>query len=173
MATLLPFLASPLLASIPRPSELAFACTLGAEKPLFRGCPSGDETQPQEKSGVDCEIASCDFVSSYDYNYDRNGNRAQQIELNGATPETTTYDYDDADRLTQVAYPDKTVDYTLDGVGNRTNEVTTDTATSTVTSSKLFVYNDRDWLTSIADSANAANDATYAYDLNGNQVART
>jgi YD repeat-containing protein len=36
-----------------------------------------------------------------------------------------------------------------------------------------FGYNERDWLTSIADSANPANDATYAYDVNGNQIAKT
>ena len=111
--------------------------------------------------------------SSYEYNYDENGNRTQQTEQNGGAPEITSYEYDDADRLTHVNYPDQAVEYTLDGVGNRTNEVTNDTATSTVISSKLFTYNERDWLTSIADSANSANDANYSYDLAGNQIART
>ena len=55
------------------------------------------------------------LVSSFEYTYDRNGNRVEQIETHsGQAPETTTYDYDAADRLTEVAYPDKTTTYTYD-----------------------------------------------------------
>ncbi|GMU66697.1 MAG: hypothetical protein AMXMBFR36_29710 [Acidobacteriota bacterium] len=113
------------------------------------------------------------LVSSYVYAYDRNGNRTSQEETNGGAPETTTYVYDDADRLTEVHYPDETVVYTLDGVGNRQTEVTTDTGTGTITSNKTYGYNERDFLLSVTDSVEPANNTNYAYDVNGNQIEKT
>jgi YD repeat-containing protein len=38
-------------------------------------------------------------VSRFEYTFDANGNRTQQVETNGGAPETTTYAFDDADRL--------------------------------------------------------------------------
>ncbi|MCP4548498.1 MAG: hypothetical protein GY835_18740, partial [bacterium] len=38
-------------------------------------------------------------ISSYTYTYDRNGNRTRQIEVQDGIGETTTYQYDDLDRL--------------------------------------------------------------------------
>ncbi|MDX1997343.1 MAG: RHS repeat-associated core domain-containing protein [Thermoanaerobaculia bacterium] len=110
-------------------------------------------------------------ISSYQYSYDRNGNRTQQIEVNGGAAETTTYDFDGADRLTQVIYPDKTVDYGYDPVSNRATEITT--VAGTVTSSKTFTYDDRSRLVSVVDSVDAARSVDYAFDLNGNQIQRT
>ncbi|MGH3858088.1 RHS repeat-associated core domain-containing protein, partial [Actinokineospora sp.] len=110
-------------------------------------------------------------VSSYEYRYDRNGNRVEQVEVNGAAAETTTYEYDDADRLTGVDYPDQAVDYTYDAVGNRlTEKVTTATAQ---THDKTYTYNDRHQLTTLVDRLDAAANTTYAYDANGNQTSRT
>ncbi|MCP5015985.1 MAG: RHS repeat protein, partial [Ketobacter sp.] len=49
------------------------------------------------------------LVSSFTYAHDLNGNRIEQVETRyGQAAETTTYAYELADRLTQVAYPDKT-----------------------------------------------------------------
>jgi RHS repeat-associated protein len=110
------------------------------------------------------------LVSSYDYAYDPNGNRTRQTEENGGPPETTTYTYDTADRLTGVVYPEKTVAYTLDPVGNRLREVTSEAGTPT--SDKLSLFDDRDRLLTITDSLNPANNQTLTYDPNGNLTSR-
>ncbi len=110
-------------------------------------------------------------VSRYDYLHDANGNRTQQIEENGAAPETTTYAYDSADRLTAIAYPDQFVSYTYDAVGNRLTEHATDPGGTTILD-RLFTYNARDQLESIEDLLDPAQSIAYTYDQNGNQVGK-
>jgi YD repeat-containing protein len=44
-------------------------------------------------------------ISSYAYGYDANSNRTSQVEVNGGLSETTTYGYDDLDRLKTITYP--------------------------------------------------------------------
>ncbi len=112
-------------------------------------------------------------ASRYDYTYDRNGNRLSQQESNGGGVETTTYVYDNNDRLTRADYPDATLDYGYDAVYNRTSETAVEKVGGTTVSSKTFSYNNRNQVTSISDSANAANDTTYSYDANGNQTVKT
>src|SRR5205814_984390 len=111
-------------------------------------------------------------VSSYQYAYDVNGNRTQQIEQNGAAAETTNYAYDANDRLTSVVYPTKTTTYTYDAAYNRLTERTVTTA-NVVEADKSYSYNVRNQLTQITDGTNAANNATYNYDANGNQTIKT
>ena len=85
-------------------------------------------------------------ISSYTYSgihpatglpvsYDANGNRLIQLETNGGATETTTYTYDDLDRLASVSYPIDTtypngrvVSYGYDAVGNRLRETERDLA---------------------------------------------
>jgi RHS repeat-associated protein len=110
-------------------------------------------------------------ISSYQYTYDRNGNRTSQIEQNGGAAETTTYGFDAADRLLSVVYPDSRVDYTYDAAGNRSTEVTRDTG-GTIVSDKTFTYDARSRLTAIADPVDPTKSATYDYDPNGNQIER-
>ena len=112
------------------------------------------------------------LIASYVYAYDDNGNRSEQIETNGGPPETTTYEYDEADRLTAVHYPDQTVTYTLDPVGNRKTESIVD-AGGTSTSAKTLAYDVRDRLLTLTDSLDPANNATLAWDANGNQISKT
>ena len=112
-------------------------------------------------------------ASRYDYTYDRNGNRLSQQETNGGAVETTTYVYDNNDRLTRADYSDATLDYGYDAAYNRTGETAVEKAGGTTVSSKTFSYNNRNQVTSISDSANAANDTTYSYDANGNQTVKT
>ena len=111
-------------------------------------------------------------VSSYDYHYDPNGNRSQQIEVNGGAAETTTYGFDDADRLTAVAYPDKSVAYTYDAVGNRLTERATGSQGAGL-AAKTYTYDERNRLLSVSDSVGAAGLVTYTYDANGNRTSRT
>ena len=62
------------------------------------------------------------LVSLFDYAYDANGNRESQAETRGLAGETTTYGYDEADRLIGMEYPAGTHLYHVDPVGNRTGE---------------------------------------------------
>jgi hypothetical protein len=69
------------------------------------------------------------MVSRFDYGYDANGNRTLQWERRTAPGsasigevEETRYGYDALDRLVGVGYPDRTVLYQLDAVGNRVGE---------------------------------------------------
>ncbi len=111
-------------------------------------------------------------VSSYSYAYDGNGNRTEQVETNGGPAESTTYAYDDADRLQEAAYPDRTVTYTYDAVGNRKTERITDPA-DTPLGDRTYTYDARDRLQSITDGVDAAFATTFTYDANGNQTSRT
>lgn len=115
---------------------------------------------------------SAALVSSFDYDYDLNGNRILQVEVNGGGPETTSYAYDAADRLTEVAYPDKTTTYTLDGVGNRLTEQEIDLA-STLITDKTYVYDERDRIVQLLDAVDPSRDVVYTWDANGNQASRT
>ena len=55
-------------------------------------------------------------ITSFEYSYDNVGNRLTMIDLQG----TTTYQYDDLYRLTDVTYPDASWgEYSYDAVGNR------------------------------------------------------
>jgi RHS repeat-associated protein len=118
-------------------------------------------------------------VSSYAYHYTDNGNRDQQIEVNGGLTETTTYGYDALNRLTTVSYPDvgaglgpaRVAAYGYDLVGNRATETITDAGT--LVSSKTGVFDFANRLTTLTDSVDPSKSATFAYDANGNQIAKT
>ncbi len=109
------------------------------------------------------------------YRYDLNGNRIEQKETNGAVTgdaeQTTTYAYDFADRLTQVVTPDRTTDYTIDPVGNRTGEKIHNAA-NTLIGNSMLVYNAREQLTSRDDAATSLH-VDLTYDADGNTATET
>jgi RHS repeat-associated protein len=110
---------------------------------------------------------------AYEYTYDPNGNRLTQVETNGGAPETTTYTYDDLNRLETVTYPDGVaVAYEYDPVGNRTRE-TTRSAAGVIVSDKRAAFDAINRLSSITDSVDPSQNATLAYDRNGNLVSKT
>jgi RHS repeat-associated protein len=114
-------------------------------------------------------------ISSYAYTYDSNGNRARQVEAQGAASETTDYAYDDLDRLERYtihAGADTTVTaYTFDGY-NRKTEILTENGVATA--DKTYSYDETDWLTQVADSAPATPvTITYSYDNNGNTIQKS
>ncbi len=115
------------------------------------------------------------LISSFGYTYDQNGNRVEQVETHSGVPalETTTYEYDLADRLTEVTYPEERVTYTYDGAGNRETEVTFSTVDGALLSSKTLTYNVRNQVTRLEDSQDLPSAVTYGYDPSGNQTART
>jgi RHS repeat-associated protein len=108
-----------------------------------------------------------DVISSYVYEYSRNGNRAKQTEMNAGRTEETTYTYDPVNRLRSVAYPDRIVAYEYDKAGNRTRELTTGAEAS----DKRFTYDPVNRLTLITDPAGAEL-ARYTSDPNGNTTSK-
>jgi RHS repeat-associated protein len=112
-------------------------------------------------------------LASYAYTYDANGNRQSQTETNGGPPELTTYTYDARDRLTSVTYPGgSSVTYGYDDVGNRTSE-TSRNPLGEVVSDKTAVFDAVNRLSSVTDSVDPSNDATFTYDANGNLTSKT
>ena len=114
-------------------------------------------------------------ISSYAYVYDANGNRSEQVEVQNGATETTTYAYDDLDRLTEftVAGVDTTVTaYTYEGYNRKTETVTVN---GTVTKDRAYTYDDSDWLTVIDDTTDTGNPFTiaYTYDNNGNTLTKS
>jgi RHS repeat-associated protein len=128
-------------------------------------------------------VGAAGLVAEFDYDYDGNGNRAQQVETRGGgAAETTTYGYDDANRLVGVSYPEETVLYWLDATGNRKGEkralpgvvsALTVAAFAALTPAQAsgFVqrqYNAADWL--VRKEVPAGPTTTLTYDANGNRV---
>jgi RHS repeat-associated protein len=130
------------------------------------------------------------MVSRFDYRYDANGNRSLQWERRTAPGsssigaiEETRYGYDALDRLVGVGYPDRTVLYQLDAVGNRVGErvkpaagvlaltvaaFTALTPADGLASDLVSTFNRADWLVAQSDAVDATRNATYAYDKAGN-----
>ena len=81
---------------------------------------------------------------------------------------TTSYTYDDADRLVQTDRDGRVTDHVLDEVGNRTEQTVTDALSS---SSKAFSYNPRNQLQTI--HLDGVLQSEYQYDANGNRVQAT
>ena len=108
-------------------------------------------------------------ISAYEYCYDANSNRERQVETNAGRTETTEYTYDFVNRLTAVAYPDRTVAYEYDLAGNRTRELTTGAEASDET----FHYDAINRLERITDTVSGAELTRYAYDPNGNTLSKT
>ncbi|MDH3976669.1 MAG: hypothetical protein OEV42_20590, partial [Deltaproteobacteria bacterium] len=125
------------------------------------------------KSIVNKVTVDSSVISSYAYDYDSNGNRTSQVEVQSGVSETTTYSYDDIDRMTEFTLTsgaDVTVtSYTFEGYNRATEEVTVN---GTVTSSKTYSYDALDRLVRVTDSVNGKT-IGYGYDLNGNMLAKT
>jgi RHS repeat-associated protein len=118
-------------------------------------------------------------VSSYAYTYDGNGNREQQVELNGGASETTGYSYDEVDRLRTVTYPadavyatGRTITYGYDLVGNRVRETERDGGAAML-SDKVAVFDALNRLQTVTDAVAPANDAAFVWDANGNPLSKT
>ncbi len=123
-------------------------------------------------------VAPAQIISSYQYTYDANGNRLQQIEtqhdLSGGAPEATTYQYDRLNRLIQVSYGSgAALSYTYAANGNRLTERGTDAADPAKIVDRTFAYDRVNRLSSITDNVDPAQSVAYDYDANGNRTVRT
>ena len=113
-------------------------------------------------------------ISSYEYAYDDNGNRTDQIEshalINNGLPEATSYAYDRQDRLTQVNYAATgLMSYSYDMVGNRLTEVGQDPSIGTPVD-RTYHYDRLNRLRSIDNNVNPTGDVAFVYDANGNRI---
>ena len=106
--------------------------------------------------GITHTSAVSGVIAVFTYTLDAVGNRLAMHDLEG----TTSYDYDDLYRLTEVTYPDgEQVTYAYDPMGNRT------AMTSTVNGVVTYTYDASDRLLS-------AGPITFAWDANGRQTGK-
>ncbi len=112
-------------------------------------------------------------ISRFDYEYDKNGNRTVQIELQNGTAETTEYHYDAVNRLVDftITGPQTvtTTAYTYQGYNRKTETVARD---GSPTKSRTYHYDETNWLISIDDDVQQK-EITYLYDDNGNTVLKS
>jgi RHS repeat-associated protein len=111
-------------------------------------------------------------LSHYAYLYDANGNRGAQTEYQNGATETTTYSYDDLDRLTDFtvtggAGNTKVTAYTFEGYNRKTETLTEN---GTLLKSQTYSYDETDWLTRIDDQGKVI---TYHFDANGNTLRKS
>ncbi|MCP4540473.1 MAG: hypothetical protein GY832_25325, partial [Chloroflexi bacterium] len=102
-------------------------------------------------------------ISSYTYIYDHNGNRTRQIEFQNGLSETTTYEYDDLDRLIHFrvsgANTEETT-YTYEGYNRKTEKVIEN---GLATKSRSYTYDETDWLILVTDDTDPFNPFTIYY----------
>jgi RHS repeat-associated protein len=112
------------------------------------------------------------IISHYSYQYDPNGNRTVQTEVQNGATETTTYGYDRLDRLrdftvTSGESPTRRTEYTYEGYNRRTERLTEN---GTLIKSETYTYDETDWLRRIEDNAKTI---TFEYDANGNTTKKS
>jgi RHS repeat-associated protein len=90
-----------------------------------------DESRTYDLQGR-LEIQSLGSIDSRTYNYDDNGNMLSKTRDPGSSPQTSSYTYDELDRLKTDDSPLGLISWQYDGVGNR-EEQTQDSQTETYT----------------------------------------
>src|SRR5262249_16304063 len=113
------------------------------------------------------------IISSYDYTYDRNGNRKTQTEahvgINLGLPETTPYDHDHLNRLLHVGYATTSgLTSRYDNVGTRRPETGVDPVTAEPVSLS-YAYDRLNRLASVTNLNDAFKSVAFSYDANGNR----
>jgi RHS repeat-associated protein len=118
-----------------------------------------EETRTYDRGGRTTEVRNSKAgvtLSFTGYAYDAAGRPTSTTTTAG----TTTYTYDQLDRVTAASGGGLTLSYAYDALGNRTSE-TGPSGTTT------YTYNAGDQLTS---SSGPGGNVTYGYDANGNQT---
>ena len=106
------------------------------------------------------------YLSTYNYAYDANGNLLTVLDIDG----TTTYTYDELNRLESVTEPSgKVTEYTFDASGNRATEEVTDAGDVALTT---YTYTAQNRLTTATKllSDGTTNSTYYFYDNTGNTI---
>ncbi|BCN29431.1 cellulose binding domain-containing protein [Anaeromicropila herbilytica] len=97
--------------------------------------------------------------SSYNYQYDANGNRIKETKVKAGGTETSTYAYDDLNQLMQVADKKGTRTYTYDEFNNRKGKE--ETGKDKIT----YTYNN---VNELVKETQGTDTKTYSYDARGN-----
>ena len=117
-------------------------------------------------------------IDSYSYTYDAANNQTSKVDGRG----TTSYTYDDLNRLETVSEPSgKETSYTFDLAGNRATEAVTESVYDDVygstfsTNVTIYNYDDLNRLLSTSTEKDGVNieNVIYIYDNNGNQLSVT
>jgi RHS repeat-associated protein len=140
-------------------------------------------------SAVLCGAVGPELVAGYVYRYQGDagarGNRTSEtIYTEGAAPQTTTFGYDAADRLTGVQYPDRAVLYRLAADGTRLAEKAAPDVADLgpagwvsmvgTTEHVAYHYDGRGGLTSLTDElSGGATIATWTVDAAGRVTSET
>ncbi|WP_368292719.1 kelch repeat-containing protein [Dehalobacter sp. TBBPA1] len=109
------------------------------------------------------------IIDSYTYTYDAAHNLTSKVDAKG----TTTYTYDELNRLETITEPStKVTTYTFDEAGNRLTQTESIGTTSIITT---YTYNDQNRLTNTQTGQDNVTTETvaYTYDNNGNQLTVT
>ncbi|WP_413776752.1 RHS repeat domain-containing protein [Haliscomenobacter sp.] len=122
-----------------------------------------------------------DTISAYVYQYDANGNRSSQLELqkafNRGLPETTLYKYDQLNRLIAVEYGKNgtsgKVSYTYSKNGNRLSEAGQDPTNQLKPINRQYNYDYANRLRSITNKLDLQQSTYFNYDSNGNRTSKT
>jgi RHS repeat-associated protein len=112
------------------------------------------------------KTANGTVIESYSYNYDNAHNMLSKTDNKG----TTSYTYDELNRLKTVTEPSgKVTIYTYTSAGNRNTETVVEGSNTTV---KVYTYDSLNRLLSIIVSLNTVTveNTAYTYDNNGNQL---
>ena len=137
--------------------------------------------------GSDPSTGSSDFISSFLYTYDSDGNRLSQTEAHfwpsGTTGEVvseqTTYTYDKLDRLASVQYVgiqngvNAALSYKYDLDGNRLSEIGTDPSAPSQQVNLTYAYNRLNELMAVVNNIDASRSTAFTYDANGNRTMET
>jgi RHS repeat-associated protein len=122
-------------------------------------------------------VLAADVISSYRYEYDLNGDREKQTEvqhdLGGGAAQVTTYDYDNLNRLKKVTYPTGAVTYQYEANGNRHSEVGTDPTDPGKGLDRVYAYDRVNRLLTITNDKDATQSILFTYDANGNRISET
>ncbi|MCP4753018.1 MAG: hypothetical protein GY866_19190, partial [Proteobacteria bacterium] len=127
------------------------------------------ETILNQKPVVETEI------STFSYEYDKNGNNLKKISTQNGAQETTIFRYDALDRLLNfaVSTPEKSekTEYTYH-IYNRKTEIVSEAGI--VKKERNYYYDETNWLTLVEDVSDYDNpfNILYFYDKNGNTITR-
>ena len=123
---------------------------------------------------VKYEEKGTNYSHSVSYEYDKNTNLTQQVEVTNGVTTTTAYTYDDDNRIKTVTTGDTVVTYTYDTYGRVSQKVTTTGTPAVPVKTEAFTYTSPAGSTSaqVATYAITYSDRTvtytYTYDNNGN-----
>ena len=128
--------------------------------------------------GLETKTAADSVIASYTYTYSDGFvggyNQISKTETkNGASAETTAYEYDAQGRLIKVTHPSGTVNaYTYDTAGNRLSKVSSKDG---IIATNVYSYDEQNRLTETVAATNGSSAEVhtyFGYDNNGNQISK-